>query len=179
MLAQKIVEQEVSSKIVISPSDTRELYEKNKDQLIAPKRVKLRGMLVRKSAERDDAESKKLAKKLRSQVKKPEQFAAIAIESSEGPYAAEGGEMGYVTPGEMLPAMDEVVFNMKTGQISDIVETEIGYHIFLAEEVEDSRALSFDEVNDFLKEQLFMRQFQEDLVKWFQAKRKNAYISYK
>ena len=179
MLAQKIVEQEVSANIVITPADVKDLYEKNKEQLVAPKRVKLRGILVRKTTERKDDDSKKMANKLRSKAKKPEDFAVVATESSEGPYAAEGGEMGYVVPGQMLPEIDEVIFNMKTGQVSDVLETDVGYHIFLAEEVEEPRNLAYDEVSDFLREQLFMKRFQEDLVKWLQEKRKNAYISYK
>ena len=112
-------------------------------------------------------------------LQKGRKFEKLASEESEGPYANNGGDMGYVTPGQMLPEIDEVLFSMKRGQVSDVVETSIGYHVFLVEEVEDSKVAEFAEVSDYLRDQLFRKRFEEDLVRWIEEKRKNAYISYK
>lgn len=183
MLARKLIEEEVTSKIIITPAELRDLFEKNKEAIVAPKRIKLRGITVKKTADRSNAESEKIANKLYSKARKSKDFEKIAKESSEGPYAAEGGDMGYVEQGQGLPpSIEAVVFKMKTGEVSEVMESEMGYHVFLAEEVEEPRslgALGFDEVSELLRERLFMEKYQEDMVKWLEEKRKNAYISYK
>ena len=180
MLAQRLVEQEISSKIVITPGELRDLYGKNKDQLISPKMVKVRGILTRKQEDpKADEEAKKKIKKILAQAKKGKDFSTLAIEESEGPYAKNGGEMGLIAPGQTLKEIDDTVFAMQKGEISDVVETRIGYHIFLVEDTQEAKNLEFEEVSDFLREQLRMKKFKEELVLWLDAKRKDAYISYK
>lgn len=177
-LAQKLVEKEVASKIVISPGETRDLYEKNKDKLLAPERVRVRGIMIRKRTGSEDDSRKKIDEVLK-ELNSGKDFASLAIERSEGPYASDGGDMGYIIAGNMLPEIDEAVFSLKEGGLSGVVETPIGYHIFLVEEIQKERPLKYEEVSDFLKEQIYMRKFSENLYKWIEEKRKNAYISYK
>ena len=62
--------------------------------------------------------------------------------------------MGFLSPGETLKEIDEVVFNLDTGEVSDIVETQMGYHIFKAEEIKQPRQMDFEEVSEFLRQQL-------------------------
>jgi parvulin-like peptidyl-prolyl isomerase len=180
MLGQKLVEKEVANKIVITPAEIRDVYGKNKEQLVLPKRVKLRGIMVRKTAdEAGNKEAREKMDKIVSDLKKGRVFESLAKDRSEGPYAANGGDMGNISPGQMIPEIDEVVFALKEGQTSDVVESNIGYHIFLAEEIEESRQAEFDEVSDFIKGEIYKRKFEENLVKWIEEKRENAYISYK
>ncbi len=180
MLAQKIVEQEVAGKIVITPVEVSDLYEKNKEKMVSPHSVKLRGIMVRRQ-EGDAEAGKQKAAKLAAKAKKGKgkDFAELAKNESEGPFADRGGDMGYVVKGQMVQEIDDVVFDLKKGQISDVVETQLGYHIFFVEDIQESRPLEFDEVSDFLKNQLYKRKFEAELVKWLEDKRKNAYISYK
>ncbi|MGB3081418.1 MAG: peptidylprolyl isomerase [Candidatus Omnitrophota bacterium] len=180
MLGQKLVEKEVANKIVITPAEIRDVYGKNKEQLVIPKRVKLRGIMVRKATdEAGNKEAQEKIDKIVSDLKKGRVFESLARDRSEGPYAATGGDMGYVSPGQMIPEIDGVVFALKEGQISDVVESNIGYHVFLVDQIEESREAGFDEVSDFIKGEIYKRKFEENLVKWIEEKRENAYISYK
>ena len=179
MLGQKLVEKEVASKIVIAPGDIKDLYDRNKEQLVSPDTVKARGIMIRKGDVSAEAENRKKMEDIISELKKGKDFAALATERSEGPYASNGGDMGYVSPGQLLKEIDDVIFTLKKEELSDIVETRIGYHVFLVEEIQKPRQLELDEVSDFLREQLYMKRFEEGLVRWLDEKRKNAYISYK
>ncbi len=179
LLAQKLVEREVSSRVVISPTEVQDLYIKNKEKLIAPDRIKVRGIMIRKSANNEGENLSKKIKEIASEIKKGKSFAVAATEYSEGPYAKNGGDMGYVSPGQIIPEIDEVIFKLKKGKVSDIVETKLGYHIFVVEDIQKEHAMEFNEVSDFLREQLFMKKFEEGMGKWIDEKRKNAYIAYK
>ncbi len=77
------------------------------------------------------AEIKAKAQKVLSEIKaNPAKFAALAKQYSEDPgSAANGGDLGYFGKGVMVKPFEQVAFNMKKGQISDLVETQYGYHI--------------------------------------------------
>jgi len=207
MLAQKLIEIKVASKIIIPPSEIKDLYDRNADKLISPSKVKVRGIMVRKSdagtrtaglketdIKKDVAAGiktdfvagvlnrtimKKSIEEIHAELQGGGDFAAMAAEYSEGPYARKGGDMGYIAPGQVLKEIDEVVFGLKKGQISGIVETRIGYHVFLVEDIQDKKPLEFSEVGDYLKEQLYMRKFNTKLEEWFEEEKQDAYISYK
>ncbi|HNX90712.1 MAG TPA: peptidylprolyl isomerase [Candidatus Omnitrophota bacterium] len=179
MMAQQLVEKEVSSKIVIPPGEITDLYEKNKEKLIAPRRIKVAEIMVRKDQTAPAETSKAKIADIKSKIEKGADFAEIAKKESNGPYAQNGGEMGFVAQGQLLPEMDSVIFKTEKGKITDVIETQMGYHIFKIEEIEESRPLKLEEVSDFLKGQLFRKKFEENLMKWLEEKRKNAYIAYK
>ncbi len=179
MLAQKILEKEVSSKINVTPSEIQEVYGKNKDKFVVPEGVKVRGIMVRKKEVSSQNEERRKIDAILEEVKGGRDFAELAKEKSEGPYADRGGDMGFVARGSVLKEIEDAVFPLKKGEISPVVETKIGYHIFLAEQIEEPRTLELKEVSDYIKEQIFNRKFGQELSKWFADKRKNAYISYK
>jgi len=177
MLAQKIIEKEVASKINITPGDVRDLYEKNKEKLVAPPRAKVSTIMIRKTG--DPADDRKRLSVVQDKLKKGRVFTELAKELSEGPYASEGGEMGYIAPGQTIEIIDETIFSMKKGEVSKPIETEIGYHILKVEDTTEPKKLELAEVNDFLRAQLFNKRFTDELSEWLKEKRKNAYISYK
>lgn len=179
MLAQELVNQEVASKVSVTPGEIEELYNKNKEKLVAPLRIKLRSILVRKGEGIDPAAAKKKADDVYAEIKGGADFAKVAAEKSEGPYAPEGGDMGYVSPGQMIKEIDEVVFVMKPGDVSPVVETAMGYHIFKAEDRQEARPLQLSEVEEFLRAQIYRKKFEEALMKWVEEKKKDAFISYK
>ena len=56
-------------------------------------------------------------------------FAELARQHSDGPSGPKGGDLGRFTRGQMVPEFDQVVFNLKPGAYSGVVETQFGYHI--------------------------------------------------
>lgn len=178
MLAQELVQKEVGSKISVTPGEMRELYDKNKDQFVSKLGVKLRVITINKDKDNGSISTDTITD-IKSKTGKGEDFSALAKQYSQDGYASQGGEMGFLSPGETLKEIDEVVFNLDTGEVSEIVETQMGYHLFKAEEIKQPRQMDFEEVSEFLRQQLHMKKFEQDLVKWLENKRKNAYISYK
>ncbi|MCK4851669.1 MAG: peptidylprolyl isomerase [Candidatus Omnitrophica bacterium] len=177
MMAQEIVDREVASGIVIMPAEISEFYDKSSEKMVAPRRVRVRGIMMRKGADSDGA--RKRIEEVFSKLGKGGDFGELAEKYSEGPYAPKSGDMGFIVRGQLLPEMDEAVFSAEKGKITDIVESGIGYHVFMIDDIEESRSLELEEVSDFLREQLYRKKFEEKLAKWLEAKRKNAYISYK
>lgn len=88
-------------------------------------------------------EARKKAQSILERVRKGENFVKLAEENSDEPGAKQsGGDLGYFSHGQMLPTFDKAAFSLKVGEISDIVETEYGYHII---KVEDHRNAPLDD----------------------------------
>lgn len=179
MLAQKVVEKEVAQKVVITPAEIEELYASNKDKMVAPEMYKVRTMMTKKSEDSKPSDDKKRLEGMIKEYKKTKDFGKVAAEKSEGPFAQRNGDLGPVMKGQLAPPLENAIFETKEGKLSEIVETPIGYHVFLVEEIQPSRQLEFAEVSDYLRQQLQQKKFQEEMIKWIQKKRENAHISYK
>jgi len=83
--------------------------------------------------------SQEIAEKLQ---KKPHKFADLALKHSECPTALQGGVLGTVSRGTLYPELDEVLFTLKAGQVSDAVQSEIGFHVVLCKSIQKPETLS-------------------------------------
>lgn len=83
--------------------------------------------------------AQELAEKLH---KKPHKFADLALRHSECPTALQGGVLGVVARGTLYPELDAVLFKLKPGQISEVVKSEIGFHLLLCRSIQKAETLS-------------------------------------
>ena len=88
--------------------------------------------------------------------KKPHKFADLALKHSECPTALQGGVLGTVPRGKLYPELDAVLFKMKAGEISGVVESEIGFHVVLCKSIQNPETLSLQKatpkIRQFMKE---------------------------
>jgi hypothetical protein len=88
-------------------------------------------------------------------VQAGENFAKLAAaHSDDAGSKAKGGDLGYFSPGQMVPDFEDVAFYTNPGETSDIVETKYGYHIIRVEDHIDARERSFEEMKDVIREKL-------------------------
>jgi peptidyl-prolyl cis-trans isomerase C len=74
--------------------------------------------------------------------KKPYKFAELALKHSECPTALQGGVLGIVPRGKLYPELDAVLFSIKAGEVSEVVESEIGFHLVLCKQIQRAETLS-------------------------------------
>ncbi len=70
------------------------------------------------------------AKEIKKLLNEGADFKELAKQRSKDPNAARGGDLGLITKGDLLPELDKALSSLSVGQISDIIKTELGYHIF-------------------------------------------------
>jgi len=137
--------------ITISDDTLRARYEAGKDQYFTPEQRRARHILLRVN-ENDDvqvrADKKVKAEEVLKLAREGKDFAELAKEYSEGPTAANGGDLGFFSKGAMVESFDQAVFAMETGAISEVVETVFGYHVIKLEEIRPATTRTFDEVKD-------------------------------
>ena len=161
MLRQQLVKKEVLDKVNVSARDVQTFYDKNKEKYVEEEQVRARHILIRVPQDvspADDAKLKEKADDALKRAKQGEDFAALAKELSDDGSKENGGDLGFFPRGRMVPAFEEAAFTLQSGQMSEVVRTQFGYHIIKAEERKAARALSFDEAQPQVKQDLTQQQ---------------------
>jgi parvulin-like peptidyl-prolyl isomerase len=84
-------------------------------------------------------------------------FSDLAGKYSEDASAKSGGDLGWVPQGMLSPALDEALFKLKPGQISDVVKTEFGYHVIMCEGIEPAGTAPFEDVKEEVVKKLLVQ----------------------
>ena len=146
----RMMEAELAGTPTVSDDEVRDFYEKNPDEFTG---VRASHILIR--PEGFDEASKKKAKEAAEDVLKQARggsdFAELAKKHSTDGSAQQGGDLGFFTKGAMVPQFSSAAFALEPGQISDVVETQFGFHIIkLAERRDIPIAEATPKIRDFL-----------------------------
>jgi peptidyl-prolyl cis-trans isomerase C len=176
---QQTIQQEVVEKVTITDEEAQSYYDEQKDQFNEPERIRASHILVQ-VAEDASQEDKDVAKEkingLLAQVQSGQDFAEVATEHSDCPSSANGGDLGLFPRGAMVKPFEDVAFTLNVGEISDIVETQFGYHIIKVTEKKEPRTVPFEEVKERLKNGLVRQKANTEVTKWIEDLRTNATI---
>ena len=131
------------SNIKVSDKEARTYYFKHLKLFRRPAEISLSQIVV------DD---EKTALNIKAQLEKNiSLFSQLAKKYSKGPKAKQGGDMGFFSKGELPKDIEKVVFSLNTGEISQVVKSPYGYHIFLVKKKKRKRLLAFKNVIDLIK----------------------------
>ena len=174
----KTIEAEVAPRLTVTDQDLDAFYKGNPDQFKEPETARASHILFGAAKDAPAAEKAKIkaeAEGVLKRVKSGEHFAALAKQYSKDPgSAAVGGDLNYFPKGQMVPAFDAAVFAMKPGEISNLVETEFGFHIIKLTDRRTDRVVPLAEVKDRLSEFLKQRK-QRELVEQYLLSLKAKY----
>ena len=84
--------------------------------------------------------------------KKPYKFAELALKHSECPTALQGGVLGLVPRGKLYPELDAALFSIKAGEVSQIVESDIGFHLVLCKQIQRAETLSLQKATPKIRQ---------------------------
>jgi peptidyl-prolyl cis-trans isomerase SurA len=179
ILVSKVVRFELGSRINISERKIAKYYHKNQKDFWDPGKARVRHILIlTEEGLSADKKQKKylLVKSILREVKDGRDFAAAAKEYSEDISASEGGDVGFVEKDKMLPEFENAVYRMKEGEISDIVETDYGYHIIKVDKVLAGRTLPLKDVKDKIQFILSSKKQKSAYEEWMNELRQTAFI---
>jgi peptidyl-prolyl cis-trans isomerase C len=128
----QIIKKEIEPKIQIPESAVRDYYEKNKTKFISQEKVRASIILLKFNPSDGKAGEQKTLKKFNSilnQARSGTDFSQLARKFSQDSLASMGGDLGFFTRKQMLPAFSDRAFKMKVGEVSDIFRTGHGFHL--------------------------------------------------
>lgn len=176
---QKLVDREVRSHLVVSPSEISVYYQQHLDRYHGAEAVRLSNILIRVGGGVDDAQAQAQAQEVWTALRGGADFVELAKRHSQGPNAAEGGMMGWVERGRLIPEIERAVFTLEPGQISPVVKSTLGYHVFRLEEHRPVQAKPIADVQGEIRNALLQEKFQQRYHEWITKLRDRAYITIK
>jgi peptidyl-prolyl cis-trans isomerase SurA len=140
LLRDKLISSRLS-KVNISSREVKEFYQNYKDSLPEQSESAKLSQIFFKivPSQRTIDSLKSLSRMILEKAKAGEDFSELAKKYSEDPSAKEGGDLGFLKKGEILPEFEEEAFSLNPGEISDVVQTPLGFHIIKLDEKKDEQ----------------------------------------
>lgn len=151
--------------VSVNEDELRRYYDENASRWTTTEERRASHILIK--PEPDKAAAKKKAEELLAQVRKnPASFAEVAKKNSQDPGSAvQGGDLDFFGRGMMTPPFENAVYAMKVGEISNLIETDFGYHIITLTAVRGGDRKPFEavraEIEGEVKKQLAQRKYAE------------------
>ncbi len=167
LLIKNLIDKSVNNKVSVNEEEVQKYFAEHAEEFHKGKQVKALHIMVE-----TEEEALRIKKQLDS---KGGDFAALAREYSLGPEGAEGGDLGYVQEGHMPPELDDI-FKLKKGEISNIIRTPYGSHLFKVVDKRKDRKMSYDESRKIIHDKLVRERQDKAFHEWLVALKEKANI---
>ena len=158
LLYSKLIQQEVNNKIPITRREIQVYYKENKKKLFVPRRHKVRHISVSTLNE---------AQGILAKLKKRVSFEKLARNNSISPDKSIDGDMGYVSKYELPIELEKAVFKLRNiNQLSPIIQSEYGFHIFKLEVVQKRKYLKLKAAKSKIKKILISQKQDQSYHIW-------------
>ena len=154
----------------VTDTDARLYYYMNPERFVRPETRVARHILItinpdfpENVRERALHRTREISQRLQ---RKPERFGEQALKHSECPSALQGGLMGNVIPGKLFPTLETALFDLKAGQVSEVVESPLGFHVLKCDSIVPAGPLALDDILPRLREMLEQQQRERLQRRW-------------
>lgn len=191
IITQQVIGREVGSHIQITGEETKEFYDQHKAELEHPEQVRLSEILISTEVKGKDgqqameagpeqvAAAEKKAQDVHEQLAKGAKFEDIAKQFSDGPTAADGGDLQYFKRGTLSKELEDKTFAMKPGEFTDPIRTKQGFVILKVTEHQQAGVPALKDVEPQIQNAIYMKKLQPELRKYLTKLREEAFIDIK
>jgi len=179
MLRMRLLRREVQSRILVTDEEIGEYYDKHRQDYEGREAVHIRQIFLpvpqgADRAARDQVRAE--TSRLRERILKGERFEMIAARYSRGPSADEGGDIGFVERGVMMPEVEKAAFSLPVGEVSDVIETEAGFLLLLVVDKKGAGLKPLTVVRDEIKSKIEDEKVAKKYDEWIDGIRKKSFI---
>lgn len=182
MMRMRLLRREVQSKIIVSDEEIGDYYNKNRQDYEGKEAVRIKKILLplpRKANKATRAKVKDEANKLRKRIVNGEPFEMVAAKYSQGPEAFQGGDIGFIERGVIIPKLESVAFSLPVGKLSEVIETDIGFHIIMVVDKRGAGLKPINVVREEIKAKIEDEKLEKKYDEWIVSVRKKAHIEIK
>lgn len=183
IITQQVIQREVGGHINIGKDEEKRFYEEHKSELEHPEQIKLSEILVSTEQAGDDqqkiAAARAKAGDLLKQIRAGASFEDVAKKESQGPTAAQGGDLGIFKRGTLAKQLEDLTFGMKKDQVSDVIRTKQGFVILKVTDHQQAGIPAMSDIEPRLQEAVYMQKLQPALREYLKKLREDAFIDIK
>jgi nitrogen fixation protein NifM len=158
---EAILEKVGTRAVKVSDVDIELYYHYHPDQFRRPETRQVRHILI--TINETIADNTRIAAQQRISsiaarlAKEPQRFEEQALKHSECPTALQGGALGDLPRGKLFPALDDVLFEMKAGEVSGVLETELGFHVLRCDAITGADVLNLEQARSHIRKMLELK----------------------
>jgi len=181
MLTQEVIHREMGQRIVIGHDEVKQYYDAHLKDFVRPETVDLAEIFLDtqgKSQQEIEAIQQKI-EDYRSRVIKGEEFSEIAKRYSEGSTKDKGGNLGTFERGQLSKQLEDVVFKMDKGQITDVIQTKTGFEVLKVLDHYQAGQQPVEKVENEIMNRLYLQKMQPQLREYLAQLREESYVTVK
>ena len=199
IVTQHVIGEEVGKHLAMNKDEVKHFYDQHRAEMEQPEQVRLSEILIApkrpaKPAAAPDAKpeppseaeteaalaaAQAQAQDLLDQIHKGAKFEDLARKYSDGPSAKDGGDLSYFKRGTLSKELEDKVFALKAGEVTDVVRTKQGYVILQVTEHQMAGIPPLKEVESRIQDELYMQKLQPALRVYLTTLREEAFIDIK
>lgn len=168
----------ISRELVISPHKIEKYYLENRDKYRVEDQVKLRMIVINKSAGTDTPPARALAAEILAKLKEGAAFVEMASVYSQGSQRNQGGDWGWVEKSVLKPELADVAFALKAGEFSDIIEQPEACYLMLAEDIRPAHVRPLSEIRDEIERTLLVQERDRLQKRYVEKLRSKTFVRY-
>ncbi|MDD5556800.1 MAG: peptidylprolyl isomerase [bacterium] len=175
-LVRAMLMKDVSSKCTVSPAEVRRYYETHKTEFEEPERIHVSQIWMKEDPQRL-GRAEERAREALGMIEAGRPFADVAREHSDCPYAARGGDWGFISRGHWTRELEDAAFALEPGTHSGLVRSNLGCHIIKVHERRHASFKPLDGVYAEIEKRLFAEKIEARRVEYVERLRRRTYIS--
>lgn len=185
MIAQKVQQNEVLSKIGVTDDEAKKYYESHLKEFTTSPTVTLREILIAVPGDPKvlnvaaDEAARTRAEAIRKRAAAGESFEKLATEASDSPSKANAGLIGPLSVNDLSPELRKLIESGKAGDVTEPVRTTRGYQIFKIETITPTQTMTLDQAREQISEHVFTDKRKAEFQKYLQKLRAQAIIEWK
>ena len=182
MVRMRLLRREVKDKIIVSDNEIGEYYNNHRQEYEGKESVRMKQLLLPLPAGADNAAKIKLkneALRLRELIIKGESFDLLAAKYAQGPAVAQGGDLGFIERGTIIPEVEAAAFSLPVDQVSEVIESSLGFHIIKVVDKRGAGLKPIAAVREEIKVKIEDEKLDKKYEEWLSSIRAKAHIEIK
>jgi peptidyl-prolyl cis-trans isomerase SurA len=182
IVRMRLLRREVKDKIMVSDAEIGDYYDKHRQEYEGKESVRMKQIFLPAPAESGKAvrlKTKQEALRLRELILKGESFDVLAAKYSQGPAAATGGDVGFIEKGTILPEVEAVAFSLPVNQMSDVIESSVGFHIIQVVDKRGAGLKPIAMVREEIKAKIEDEKLEKKFDEWISSVRARSHLEMK
>ena len=182
MIRMRLLRREVKDKIIVTDGEMGEYYNRHRQEYEGKESVRMKQLLLLLPPGADKTVKMKLkneALRLRELIIKGESFDVLTAKYSKGPAAAQGGDVGFIERGTIIPEVEAMAFSLPVDQVSEVIESNIGFHIIKVVDKKGAGLKPITMVREEIKAKLEEEKLDKKFEEWISSVRAKSHIEIK
>jgi parvulin-like peptidyl-prolyl isomerase len=179
MMRTRLMRREIKSKVMISDQEIGEYYNRHRDEYEGKEAVRIKQILLlipKNADEETKAGIRNEAQQILNRAASGEPFDLLAMKYSQGPEAQQGGDIGFIEKGVIIPEVEKAAFSLPLEQISNVIESSLGFHIIKVIDKRGAGLKKIESVREEIKTKLEDEKLEKKYDEWISAVRKKSFI---